>query len=167
MNGAKPGASACFWVKGGAGVLVGRSVNQSIGRWAIGGGGRKVESGLVLLLPFNFDLKQREMIWPVGSPKRRAVTSQREGGRVSWGLFKMVKRCTRCTSVWRTICWHHMWLVIFRWAVLLRTSLNLKTKTSEASILVSLDSHLSQILDASKCPAGLIHCFTVANSLQR
>lgn len=52
VNGAKPGASACFWEKGGAGVLGGRSVSQSInqsGRWAIGGrgggGGRKVESG--------------------------------------------------------------------------------------------------------------------------
>lgn len=30
MNGSKPGASTCFWAKGGAGVLVGRSVNQSI-----------------------------------------------------------------------------------------------------------------------------------------
>lgn len=43
VNGAKPGASACFWVKGGAGVLVGRSVNQSIngsrsegGKWRAG-----------------------------------------------------------------------------------------------------------------------------------
>lgn len=79
MNGAKPGASACFWVKGGAGVLVGRSVNQSIGRWAIVGGRRKVESGLVLLLSFNFDLKQREMIWPVRSPKKesRHLTERR------------------------------------------------------------------------------------------
>lgn len=67
MNGAKPGASACFWVKGGAGVLVGRSVNQSIG----GGADRRrrrrrEESGervLVLLLIFFFvsifDLKQK------------------------------------------------------------------------------------------------------------
>lgn len=54
MNGAKPGASACFWVKGGAGVLVGRSVNQSIGRWAIGGGGRKVESGCSCYCRFQF-----------------------------------------------------------------------------------------------------------------
>ena len=55
MNGAKPGASACFWVKGGAGVLVGRSVNQSI-NGSLGDKRRREESGervLVLLLFFN------------------------------------------------------------------------------------------------------------------
>lgn len=54
MNGAKPGASACFWVKGGAGVLVGRSVNQSI-NGSLGDRRRREESGervLVLLLFF-------------------------------------------------------------------------------------------------------------------
>lgn len=42
VNGAKPGASACFWVKGGAGVLVGRSVNQSMNQSV---GGREEEGG--------------------------------------------------------------------------------------------------------------------------
>lgn len=66
MNGAKPGASACFWVKDGAGVLVGRSVNQSIGGGADRRRRRREESGervLVLLLIFFlvsiFDLKQK------------------------------------------------------------------------------------------------------------
>lgn len=53
MNGAKPGASACFWVKGGAGVLVGPSVNQSINR-SVGGGGRKVENGCSRYCCFQF-----------------------------------------------------------------------------------------------------------------
>lgn len=60
MNGAKPGASACFWVKGGAGVLVGRS-GQSI-NWSLGDR-RREESGerVLVLLSFSiFDLKQRE-----------------------------------------------------------------------------------------------------------
>lgn len=66
MNRAKPGASACFWVKGGAGVLVGRSIN--CGRWAIGGGGKE-ESGervlvllllIMLIMRYALDLKQRE-----------------------------------------------------------------------------------------------------------
>lgn len=38
-----------------------------------------MESGLVLLLSLNFDLKQREMIWPVRSPKKesRHLTERR------------------------------------------------------------------------------------------
>lgn len=51
MNGAKPGASACFWGKGGAGVLVGQSINWSLGD-------RREESGewelLLLLLSIAF-----------------------------------------------------------------------------------------------------------------
>lgn len=51
MNGVKPGASACFWVKGGAGVLVGQSINWSLGD-------RREESGewelLLLLLSIGF-----------------------------------------------------------------------------------------------------------------
>lgn len=43
MNGSKPGASTCFWAKGGAGVLVGRSVNQSINE-SLGSRRRKEES---------------------------------------------------------------------------------------------------------------------------
>lgn len=52
MNGAKPGASACFWVKGGAGVLGGQSINWSLGDR------RREESGewelLLLLLSIVF-----------------------------------------------------------------------------------------------------------------
>lgn len=52
VNGAKPGASACFWVKGGAGVLVGQSINWSLGDR------RREESGewelLLLLLSIVF-----------------------------------------------------------------------------------------------------------------
>lgn len=52
VNGAKPGASACFWVIGGAGVLVGQSINWSLGDR------RREESGewelLLLLLSIGF-----------------------------------------------------------------------------------------------------------------
>lgn len=97
MNGAKPGASACFWVKGGAGVLGGRSVNQSINQ-SLGDRRRRrrrEESGervLALLSFFNFDLKQREKCFrPLRSQKRRGVPSHGGGGLVSWGSFSTRK----------------------------------------------------------------------------
>lgn len=52
MNGAKPGASACFWVKGGAGVLVGQSINWSLGDRRREGGKRRV--GTFVIVAFNF-----------------------------------------------------------------------------------------------------------------
>lgn len=66
VNGAKPGASTCSWVKGGAGVLVGRSVSQSIDQsiGQVGDKWRREESGerlLALLLTFlKFQLETKE-----------------------------------------------------------------------------------------------------------
>lgn len=79
MNGAKPGASERFWVKGGAGVLVG-PINQSISRWAIEGGRRKVERGCSRYCFFSFGLKQEINVLAAVFSKRRAVTSQGGGG---------------------------------------------------------------------------------------
>lgn len=52
MNGAKPGAVRSFWGKGGAGVLVGWPINQSIIRpWVgAGGAGRKVLLSILILI---------------------------------------------------------------------------------------------------------------------
>lgn len=87
MNGAKPGASACSWVKGGAGVLVGRSVNWSLGDSEGEESGERV---LVLFGAFHFDLKQREseMFRPLCSPARRAAASRRGRTRATAGVWE-------------------------------------------------------------------------------
>ena len=84
MNGAKPGASACFWVKGGAGVLVGRSVSQSINQSVVGRleeeGGKWRAGARVIVVFFNFDLRQREKCFSATSfsgEKRRPLTERR------------------------------------------------------------------------------------------
>lgn len=96
MNGAKPGASACFWVKGGADVLVGRSVNQSIGslgNWRREGG--KWRAGARVIAVLNcFDLRT-EKCFGHCVLRKGEVSPHEEGGRVSCGVIRAVKWCTR------------------------------------------------------------------------